>query len=37
MSMYDSRTNLSNDVVEEVKKYFKDKVYDTTIPKYSSS
>ena len=33
MSMYDSRTNLCNDVVEEVKKYFKDKVYDTTIPR----
>ena len=33
MSMYDSRTNLSNDVVEEVKKYFKDKVYDNTIPR----
>jgi chromosome partitioning protein len=33
MSMYDGRTNLSNDVVLEVKKYFKDKVYDTTIPR----
>lgn len=33
MSMYDSRTNLSNDVVSEVKKYFKDKVYETTIPR----
>lgn len=33
MSMYDSRTNLSNEVVSEVKKYFKDKVYNTTIPR----
>ena len=33
MSMYDSRTNLSNEVVSEVKKYFKDKVYKTTIPR----
>ncbi|MEG0774846.1 AAA family ATPase [Clostridium sp.] len=33
MSMYDSRTKLSNEVVNEVKKYFKDKVYKTTIPR----
>jgi chromosome partitioning protein len=33
MSMYDARTNLSNDVVSEVKKYFKNKVYETTIPR----
>ncbi|KAJ50022.1 chromosome partitioning protein [Clostridium tetanomorphum] len=33
MSMYDGRTNLSNEVVSEVKKYFKDKVYDTNIPR----
>lgn len=33
MSMCDTRTNLSNQVVLEVKKYFKDKVYDTTIPR----
>lgn len=33
MSMYDSRTRLSNEVLEEVKKYFKDKVYNTTIPR----
>lgn len=33
MSMYDPRANLSNQVVEEVKKYFKDKVYKTTIPR----
>lgn len=33
MSMYDSRINLSNEVVKEVKKYFKEKVYDNTIPR----
>lgn len=33
LSMFDSRTNLSNEVVSEVKKYFKNKVYDTTIPR----
>ncbi len=33
LTMYDGRTNLSNEVVSEVKKYFKDKVYDTTIPR----
>jgi len=33
MSMYDGRTNLSNEVVAEVKKYFKEKVYNTTIPR----
>lgn len=33
MSMYDNRTKLSNEVVSEVKKYFKDKVYETTIPR----
>ncbi|WP_125154222.1 ParA family protein [Clostridium rectalis] len=33
MSMYDARTNLSNEVVSEVKKYFKGKVYDTSIPR----
>jgi chromosome partitioning protein len=33
MSMYDSRTNLCNDVVNEVKKYFKEKVYEATIPR----
>ncbi|GIM28974.1 sporulation initiation inhibitor Soj [Clostridium polyendosporum] len=31
MTMYDSRTNLSNEVLKEVEKYFKDKVYKTTI------
>lgn len=33
LTMYDGRTNLSNEVVLEVKKYFKDKVYKTTIPR----
>ncbi len=33
MSMYDSRTKLCNEVVSEVKKYFKEKVYDTLIPR----
>ena len=31
--MYDIRTNLSNQVVKEVKKYFEDKVYKTVIPR----
>ena len=33
MTMYDARTNLSSMVVEEVKKFFKNKVYDTVIPR----
>jgi chromosome partitioning protein len=33
MTMYDSRTTLSNDVVEEVRKYFGDKVFKTVIPR----
>ncbi|SFD19116.1 ParA family protein [Clostridium uliginosum] len=33
MTMFDYRTNLSNEVFKEVKKYFKDKVYETTIPR----
>jgi chromosome partitioning protein len=33
LTMYDARTNLSNEVVSEVQKYFKDKVYETTIPR----
>lgn len=32
-TMYDKRTSLSLEVLEEVKKYFKDKVFDTTIPR----
>ena len=31
--MYDMRTNLSNQVVREVKRYFDDKVYKTVIPR----
>ena len=31
--MYDSRTNLSNQVVKEVKKYFNNKVYKNIIPR----
>ncbi|MCR4601081.1 MAG: AAA family ATPase [Clostridia bacterium] len=33
LSMFDGRTNLSIQVVEEVKKYFKSKVYSTVIPR----
>jgi chromosome partitioning protein len=33
LSMFDGRTNLSIQVVEEVKKYFRDKVYTTVIPR----
>jgi chromosome partitioning protein len=33
MSMCDMRTNLSTQVISEVKKFFKDKVYKTTIPR----
>ena len=31
--MYDVRTNLSNQVVKEVKNYFNDKVYKNVIPR----
>jgi len=33
LTMFDARTNLSLQVVEEVKKYFKNKVYSTIIPR----
>lgn len=33
LTMYDSRTNLSNQVVEEISSYFKDKVYRSIIPR----
>ena len=32
-TMYDKRTSLSAEVLEEVKKYFKDKVFRATIPR----
>lgn len=32
-TMYDSRTRLANDVVQEVKEYFKDKVFESMIPR----
>ena len=31
--MYDARTNLGSEVVEEVRKYFRERVYDTIIPR----
>lgn len=33
LTMFDARTNLSTQVVTEVKKFFKNKVYDTIIPR----
>lgn len=33
LTMYDARTNLSQQVIDEVKKYFNDKVYNTIIPR----
>ncbi len=33
LTMYDMRTNLSNQVVKEVKKYFDNRVYKTVIPR----
>ena len=33
MTMYDTRTNLSREVVEEVRKHFPDRVFDTIIPR----
>ena len=33
LTMYDIRTNLSNQVVKEVKRYFENKVYKTEIPR----
>lgn len=33
MTMFDSRTNLAQDVVEEVKKYFTSKMYQTIVPR----
>jgi chromosome partitioning protein len=33
LTMYDARTNLSKQVIDEVKKYFKNRVYKTIIPR----
>ncbi len=33
MTMYDARTNLSKQVVEEVRKHFPDKVFETIVPR----
>ena len=33
LTMYDARTKLGNEVVEEVRKYFREKVYETIIPR----
>ena len=33
LTMYDARTNLEEEVVEEVHRYFQEKVYDTIIPR----
>jgi len=33
ITMYDSRLNLANQVIDEVKKHFKDKVYSSIIPR----
>ena len=33
MTMYDMRTNLSRQVVEEIKNHFPDKIYDSLIPR----
>jgi len=33
LTMYDTRTNLANDVVEEVKKHFQEKVFNTIVPR----
>ncbi len=33
LTMYDARTNLSRQVIDEVKKYFKNKVYKSVIPR----
>jgi chromosome partitioning protein len=33
MTMYDGRTNLAKDVVEEVRRHFEEKVFDTVIPR----
>ena len=33
LTMFDTRTNLANDVVDEVRKHFKDEVFETIVPR----
>jgi chromosome partitioning protein len=33
LTMYDTRTNLANDVVQEVRNFFQEKVFDTIVPR----
>ncbi len=33
LTMFDTRTNLANDVVDEVKKHFQDEVFETIVPR----
>ncbi|NQS92185.1 MAG: ParA family protein [Chloroflexi bacterium] len=33
LTMYDTRTNLANDVVEEVKRHFQEKVFESIVPR----
>ena len=33
LTMFDSRANLSIEVIEEIRSYFKDKVYTTIVPR----
>lgn len=33
LTMYDTRTNLANDVVNEVRKHFQERVFDTIVPR----
>ncbi len=33
LTMYDERTNLSRDVVDEIRRHFAEKVYDTVVPR----
>jgi chromosome partitioning protein len=33
LTMFDTRTNLANDVVDEVKKHFKEQVFETIVPR----
>jgi chromosome partitioning protein len=33
LTMFDGRTNLSNDVVNEVRRYFPDRVFESVVPR----